>query len=255
MNAAVQEPDPARPRVETYDYALFGPVDVRPLSRIRQVIARRLEASWANVPHVAQFDEVDITRLQALRARCLPKAQASGIKLTLLAFAMRACANALKEFPEFNASLDASGKSLVLKRYCHIAFAAETPVGLLAPVLRDVDKKGLFEVARGIDELALKAKAGRLALSDAEGGCFTVSNLGALGGTGFTPVINAPEVAILGMARAGPKVVEVGGAIVLRPILPLSLVYDHRVIDGAAGARFLAFVKQQLAEPDSLDDH
>jgi len=242
----------ARPRVETYDYGLFGPVEVRPLSRIRQVIARRLEASWANVPHVAQFDEVDIGPLESLRERCLAQAQASGLKLTLLAFVMRACANALKAFPEFNASLDATGTNLVLKRYCHIAFAAETPIGLLAPVLRDVDRKNLLEVARGIGELAAKAKAGRLALSDAEGSCFTVSNLGALGGTGFTPIINAPEVAILGVARASPKVVEVGGKTVSRPMLPLTLVYDHRVIDGAAGGRFLAFVKQQLAEPETL---
>lgn len=242
----------ARPRVETYDYGLFGPVEVRPLSRIRQVIARRLEASWANVPHVAQFDEVDVTRLQALREQSLPKAQAAGVKLTLLAFVMRACANALKAFPEFNASLDATGKNLVLKRYCHIAFAAETPVGLLAPVLRDVDRKSLFEVAQGIAELAGKARAGRLALSDAEGSCFTVSNLGALGGTGFTPVINAPEVAILGVARVAAKVVDVGGTIVSRPMLPLTLVYDHRVIDGAVGARFLALVARQLADPQGL---
>lgn len=242
----------ARPCVETYDYGLFGPVEVRPLSRIRQVIARRLEASWANVPHVAQFDEVDVTRLQSLREQCLPKAQAAGVKLTLLAFVMRACANALKAFPEFNASLDATGKNLVLKGYCHIAFAAETPVGLLAPVLRDVDRKSLFEVAQGIAELAGKAKAGRLALSDAEGSCFTVSNLGALGGTGFTPVINAPEVAILGLARVAAKVVDVGGTIVSRPMLPLTLVYDHRVIDGAMGARFLALVVQQLADPQGL---
>lgn len=241
-----------RPGVETYDYSLFGPVEVRPLSRVRQVIARRLEASWANVPHVAQFDEVDITRLQVLRERQLREARAAGIKLTLLAFVMRACANALKAFPEFNASLDATGRNLVLKGYCHIAFAAETPVGLLAPVLRDVDRKSLFEVAKGVADLAARAKAGRLALSDAEGGCFTVSNLGALGGTGFTPVINAPEVAILGVARAAAKVVEVDGRIVSRPMLPLSLVYDHRVIDGAVGARFLAFIVQQLAEPESL---
>jgi len=240
------------PSVETYDYSLFGPVETRPLNRIRQVIARRLEASWANVPHVAQFDEVDICRLQALREQYLPQAQAAGVKLTLLAFAMRACANALKEFPEFNASLDASGKNLVLKRYCHIAFAAETPIGLLAPVLRDVDRKSLLEVARGIAELADKARAGKLALSDAEGSCFTISNLGSLGGTGFTPVINAPEVAILGMARAAPKVVDLDGRIVSRPMLPLTLVYDHRVIDGAVGARFLAFLKQQLAEPAVL---
>lgn len=242
------------PRVQTYDYSLFGPVEVRPLSRIRQVIARRLEASWANVPHVAQFDDVDVTRLQVLREQCRPKAEAAGVKLTLLAFVMRACANALKAFPEFNASLDATGRSLVLKHYCHIGFAAETPVGLLAPVLRDVDRKGLLEIAQGIAELAGKARAGRLALGDAEGGCFTVSNLGALGGTGFTPVINAPEVAILGMARTAAKVVEVGGQIAARPMLPLALVYDHRVIDGAVGARFLAHIVQQLADPQGLSD-
>lgn len=242
----------ASPSVEGYDYSLFGPVEIRPLNRIRQVIARRLQASWANVPHVAQFDEVDITPLQALREQCLPQAQAAGVKLTLLAFVMRACANALKEFPEFNASLDASGKNLVLKRYCHIAFAAETPLGLLAPVLRDVDRKSLLDIAQGIDVLASNAKAGKLLLSDAEGSCFTVTNLGALGGTGFIPVINAPEVAILGMARAAPKVVEIDGRIVSRPVLPLTLVYDHRVIDGAVGGRFLAFIKQQIAAPSGL---
>ena len=253
MNGGTPAPG-ARPGVETYDYSLFGPVEVRPLSRIRQVIARRLEASWATVPHVAQFDEVDVTRLQALREQCLPKAEAAGVRLTLLAFIMRACANALKAFPEFNASLDATGRNLVLKRYCHIGFAAETPVGLLAPVLRDVDRKGLLEVAQGIAELGGKARAGRLALADAEGGCFTVSNLGALGGTGFTPVINAPEVAILGVARAAAKVVAVDGQIVARPMLPLALVYDHRVIDGAVGARFMAHIVQQLADPQGLAD-
>ncbi len=237
------------PPVETYDYALFGEVEVRPVSRIRKVISRRLSASWAHVPHVAQFDEVDLTDLEVLRERLVPQARVAGVQLTLLAFVMQACAQALKAFPEFNASLDASGDNLVLKKYCHIAFAAETPVGLLAPVVRDADRKDLLETAQAIQALAQKAKAGRLALSDAEGSCFTVTNLGVLGGTGFTPIINAPEVAILGVARAGRKVVEAEGAFVSRLFLPLTLVYDHRVIDGATGARFLAFIRDRLAQP------
>lgn len=240
------------PRVETYDYSLFGEVETKPLSRIRRVISRRLSASWMTVPHVAQFDEVDLTALEALRQRLVPKAEAAGFKLTLLPFVVKACAGALKAFPEFNASLDASGDNLVLKKYCHIAFAAETPIGLLAPVVRDVDKKDLFETANAINTLAQKAKAGRLALSDAEGACFTVSNLGALGGTGFIPVINAPELGILGVARASRKVVDVNGEFVSRLTLPLSLVYDHRVIDGGVGARFLALLREQLMNPDTL---
>ena len=240
------------PRVETYDYALFGEVEIRPLSRIRKVISRRLSASWISVPHVAQFDDVDLSALEALRQRLAPKAQAAGLKLTLLPFVMKACAQALKAFPEFNASLDASGDNLVLKKYCHIAFAAETPIGLLTPVVRDVDQKDIFETANAIHALAQKAKAGRLALSDAEGACFTVSSLGALGGTGFIPVINAPEIGILGVARASRKVVEVDGELASRLTLPLSLVYDHRVIDGGVGARFLALIREQLAAPDTL---
>lgn len=240
------------PKVETYDYSLFGEVETKPLSRIRQVISRRLSASWMTVPHVAQFDEVDLSALEVLRQGLAPKAQAGGIKLTLLPFVMKACAHALKAFPEVNASLDASGDQLILKKYCHVAFAAETPIGLLAPVVRDVDKKDLFETAGAINALALKAKAGRLALSDAEGACFTVSNLGALGGTGFIPVINAPELGILGVARASRKVVEVNGELVARLTLPLTLVYDHRVIDGGVGARFLAHIREQLAVPNTL---
>lgn len=240
------------PQVETYDYALFGEVEIKPLSRIRKVIGKRLTASWMTVPHVAQFDEVDLTALEALRQRLVPDAQAAGVKLTLLPFIMKACAHALKAFPEFNASLDASGDNLVLKKYCHIAFAADTPIGLLAPVVRDVDKKDLFETANVINILAQKAKAGRLALSDAEGACFSVSNLGALGGTGFIPIINAPEVAILGVAHASRKVVDINGEFVSRLTLPLSLVYDHRVIDGGVGARFLALIREQLTNPETL---
>jgi pyruvate dehydrogenase E2 component (dihydrolipoamide acetyltransferase) len=237
-------------RVETYDYSLFGETETRPLGRIRKVIARRLGASWANVPHVVQFDEVDLSALEMLRRRL--EAEHVGRKFSVLPFVMKACAQALKAFPEFNASLDASGDNLILKKYCHIAFAAQTPIGLLAPVVRDVDRKDLLETAAAIEALAEKVRAGRMALSDAEGSCFTVSNLGLLGGTGFTPVINAPEVGILGVARASRKVVEIDGAIVSRLILPLSLVYDHRVIDGAVGGSFMAFVRDRLAQPGAL---
>jgi pyruvate dehydrogenase E2 component (dihydrolipoamide acetyltransferase) len=238
--------------VQSYDYSLFGAVEIKPLSRIRQVIAKRMAASWAHVPHVAQFDELDLTALEKHRAQLAPQAP-GGVKLTLLAYAMQACARALKAFPEFNASLDDSGQNLVLKRYCHIAFAADTPMGLLAPVVRDADQRGLLQLAGAITELAARAKAGRLAMSDAEGACFTVTNLGALGGTGFTPVINAPEVGILALARAGPKPVAVDGQVVLRPMLPLCLVYDHRVIDGAVGGRFMALLRQQLLAPQEFD--
>lgn len=245
---------PGFPVVETYDYSLFGPVETRPLSNIRKIIGRRLWAAWANVPQVAQFDEVDLTALESLRAALKPKADAQGIKLTLLAFIARACAQALIEFPDFNASLDDSGENLVLKKYCHIGFATDTPIGLLAPVIRDVDKKSLFEIAGAIALLAEKARTGRLAFADAEGGCFSVSNLGQLGGTGFTPTINAPEVAVLGVARAARKVVERDGQFVARLILPLCLVYDHRVVDGAQGGRFMAAICRRLAKPDSLLD-
>ena len=240
------------PIVETYDYSLFGPVEVRPLSKIRKIIGSRLHAAWANVPQVAQFDEVDLTALEERRAQLRPTADARGVKLTMLAFIMRACAETLHEFPDFNASLDDSGNNLVLKKYCHIGFATDTPVGLLAPVVRDVDKKDVFEIAAAIAVLADKARNGRLALTDAEGGCFSVSNLGQLGGTGFTPTINAPEVAVLGVARAARKVVERDGVFVARLMLPLCLVYDHRVIDGAHGGRFMAALCRKLAEPAGL---
>ncbi len=240
----------AMTEVETYDYALFGEVERKPLSRVRQVIARRLSASWAEVPHVSQFDECDLSMLTALRQEM--SGQETGVKLTVLAFVMKACSNALRSFPDFNASLDIKANELVLKKYCHIAFAAETPIGLLAPVVRDVDKKSVLEIAAAIQGLAGKAKTGKLAMSDAEGACFTITNLGHLGGTGFTPIINAPEIAILGLGRASPRVVEVGGSFATRVMLPLTLVYDHRVIDGAIGGRFLAQVIAQLRDPKQL---
>ncbi len=240
------------PKVDTYDYSLFGAVEIKPLSRIRQVISKRLTASWVTVPHVTQFDEVDLTALEAFRHKPAPDPQTPTVKLTLLPFVLKACSQALVAFPEFNASLDASGTNLVLKKYCHIAFAADTPIGLMAPVVRDVDRKSIVDIATEVSQLAAKAKAGRLAMSDAEGACFTVTNLGALGGFGFTPIINAPEIGVLGLARARRQLVEVQGAFVPHLVLPLCLVYDHRVIDGAVGGRFMAFLRERLTNPGLL---
>ena len=242
----------ALPAVEAYDYSLFGKVEVRPLNKIRRVIARRLHASWVNVPMVVQFDQADITKLEALRAELKPKAEAQGVKLTAMAFIIKACVLALKAFPDFNASLDATGENLVLKKYFHIGFATDTPNGLIAPVIKDADKKTLFQIASVVAELADKARSGRLAFSETEGGCFSVTNLGQLGGTGFTPTINAPEVAVLGIGRAARKMVDVNGDFAARLILPLTLAYDHRVIDGAVGGRFMNFLRERLAEPSSL---
>lgn len=239
------------PRVETYDYSLFGEVEVRALGNVRRTVGRRMWAAWANVPQVTQFDEVDATALEALRRELKAKA-AGGVKLTLLAFIIRACVRALQAFPECNASLDDAGENLIVKKYHHIAFAADTPAGLLAPVIRDADRKSLDEIAAEIDALARKAREGRLAFGDCEGSCFSVSNLGELGGTGFTPTINAPEVAVLGVGRACSRVMVVDGGFAARLMLPLTLTYDHRVIDGAGGGRFMQAVKQALAAPQSL---
>lgn len=240
------------PRVETYDYALFGPVEVQPLNNVRRIISRRLSAAWANVPQVAQFDELDLTELEALRRELKPKAAAQGTKLTILPFIVKACIRALQEFPAFNASLDETGENLILKKYYNIAFAADTPAGLLAPVLKNADRKSIFEIAIAISELARKAREGKLAFSDCEGGCFSISNLGVLGGTGFTPTINAPEVAMLGVASAREKPIVIDGQITTRLILPLTLSYDHRVIDGAVGGRFMQSLRQSLTAPRNL---
>ncbi len=240
------------PEVMTYDYALFGEVERRPVSRVRGLIARQVSASWAAVPHVAQFDELDVSAVEALRQRLEPQAEVAGARLTLLAFVLKACADALQQFPEVNASLDEAAQQLVLKKYCHIAFAADTPMGLLAPVVRDVDRRPLLDVAGAITMRTQQARAGKLALSDMEGGCFTVTNLGALGGTGFVPIVRAPEVAILGMGAIRPRVIEIEpGRFASRPHLPLTLSYDHRVIDGVIGARFLAHVRERLSAPDT----
>ncbi len=250
--AAQSANQPAWPAVQTYDYSLFGLVEVRPLNKIRRVIAKRLHASWVNIPMVVQFDEVDISELEALRASLKPQAEAAGVHLTLLAFFVKACIVALKAYPEFNASLDAGGENLVLKKYCNIGIATDTPDGLIVPVIKNADQKDVFELAAAIAQLSDKARSGRLAFSETEGGCFSITNLGLVGGTGFTPTINAPEVAVLGMARAARKLVEVDGNFVPRLVLPLTLSYDHRVIVGAAAGRFMSFLRQQIMSPASL---
>jgi pyruvate dehydrogenase E2 component (dihydrolipoamide acetyltransferase) len=242
----------ALPAVPAVDFAAFGPIETRPLSRIQRISGPRLHASWVNVPHVTQFDEADITELEALRAKLKDTAAERGIKLTPLAFIVRACVKALQAFPTFNASLDASGTNLILKKYLHIGFAADTPNGLVVPVLHEADRKDIYEVARQLGELSGAARAGKLAAAQMQGGCFTISSLGGIGGTAFTPIINAPEVAILGVSRSAHKPVYRDGEFVPRLMLPLSLSYDHRIIDGAAAARFTTFLANTLADPQAL---
>jgi pyruvate dehydrogenase E2 component (dihydrolipoamide acetyltransferase) len=242
----------ALPRVPQVDFAAFGAIERRPLSRIQKIAGRRLHASWVNVPHVTQFDEADITEMEATRVQLKDEATARGLKLTPLAFVMRACAQALQAFPHFGAALDAEAGELVMKKYVHLGFAADTPNGLVVPVVRDADRKDVFELARELASLSEKARAGKLAAAEMQGGCFTISSLGGIGGTAFTPIINAPEVAILGVSRAAHRPVYENGAFVARLMLPLSLSYDHRVIDGADAVRFTTFVARALADVQGL---
>jgi pyruvate dehydrogenase E2 component (dihydrolipoamide acetyltransferase) len=238
--------------VPVVDHAAFGAIETQPLSRVRRISGPRLHASWVNIPHVTQFDEADITDLEALRVSLKVDAAAQGVKLTPLAFIIAACVRALAEFPNFNTSLDESGQSLIYKRYFNLGFAADTPNGLLVPVIRDVERKDVFAIARDLATLSERARAGKLAGTDMQGGCFTVSSLGGIGGTAFTPIINAPEVAILGVSRSVMKPVYRDGSFVPRLILPLSLSYDHRVIDGAEGVRFTTWLAAALAKPAAL---
>jgi pyruvate dehydrogenase E2 component (dihydrolipoamide acetyltransferase) len=240
------------PKVPEVDFAQFGAVESQPLSRIQLISGARLQASWVNLPHVTQHEDADITDLDIARVALKPKAKQEGVPLTPLAFIIRACIIALKKFPRFNASLDATGKNLVLKKYFHIGFAADTPNGLLVPVIRDADRLNLFELARALASLAEKARAGKLSAAEMQGGSFTISSLGGIGGTAFTPIINAPEVAILGVSRSIHKPVFEKGAFVPRLMLPLSLSYDHRVIDGAQAARFVVFLGETLGNVQAL---
>ena len=233
------------------DFARFGEIETRPLSRIQKISGANLARNWAMIPHVTQFDDADITALEDLRvmlndenARAIAAGKAG--KVTMLAFLIKACVAALRKYPNFNASLD--GEQLVLKKYFHIGFAADTPNGLVVPVLRDVDQKGVMQIAREMGELAGLAREGKLKPDQMQGGCFTISSLGGIGGTAFTPIINAPEVAILGVSKSSMKPVWNGEKFKPRNIVPLSLSYDHRVIDGAAAARFTAYLAQLLGD-------
>ncbi|MBK6805392.1 MAG: dihydrolipoyllysine-residue acetyltransferase [Betaproteobacteria bacterium] len=228
------------------DFAKFGPVEAKPLSRIRKLSGANLARNWVMIPHVTQFDEADITDLEALRVALNKENEKSGVKLTMLAFLIKASVAALKKFPDFNASLD--GDNLVMKQYFHIGFAADTPNGLVVPVLKNADQKGVLQIAKEMGELSAKAREGKLGPADMQGGCFSISSLGGIGGTAFTPIINAPEVAILGVSKSAMKPVWDGKAFAPRLMVPLSLSYDHRVIDGASAARFTAYLAQLLAD-------
>ena len=244
----------ALPRVPDVDFAAFGPVEVKPLGRIQRISGARLQAAWVNLPHVTQHDEADITDLEKLRASLKGRAEGLGIKLTPLAFIARACVRVIGRFPNFNSSLDASGQNLVFKKYLHLGFAADTPNGLVVPVIRDAGRKDIYELARDLGELAGKARAGKLTAAEMQGGCFTVSSLGGIGGTAFTPIINAPEVAILGVSRSQYRPVWKGASFEPRLMLPLSLSYDHRVIDGALAVRFVVALAEELAHPQALTE-
>lgn len=245
MGHTDEKPD-IRVSVPSYDYSLFGKVEDVPLDSIRQIIGRRMTASWQNVPHVTHHEEVDITDLEKLRHQRNEAAGAAGQKLSSLAFIIKACVAGLKEFPDVNASLGVSGKTLHLKRYYNIGMAVDTPAGLIVPVLKGAGEMDVSEIAVKVAQLADKARTENLNFADAEGGTFTVTSLGKIGGTAFTPIINAPEVAILGVSRAREKPVAHEGKIALRLILPLSLSYDHRVIDGAMAAGFMGFIRDHL---------
>ena len=306
-SGAAAAPASALPKLPVVDLAAYGPVERKPLSRIQKIAGPRLHASWVNIPHVTQFDEADITDVEAARARMKAEAAARGVKLTPLAFVMRACvqalaafpkfctaldleagelvyrryvhigfaadtpnglvvpvvrdadrldiygiAQALAAFPKFCTSLDLDAGELVYRRYVHIGFAADTPNGLVVPVVRDADRLDIYGIAAALGQLSEKARAGKLTAAEMQGGCFTISSLGGIGGTAFTPIINPPEVAILGVSRSSKKPVYRDGAFVPRLMLPLSLSYDHRVIDGADAARFTSFLGTALADVPAL---
>jgi pyruvate dehydrogenase E2 component (dihydrolipoamide acetyltransferase) len=244
LPAGVLQLDPPKP----IDFARFGEIELQPLGRIRRIAASNLRRSWLTAPHVTQHDEADITDLEVERKARRADADARGVKLTALAFVLKAVAIALREFPEFASSLDATGENLILKRYTHIGVAVDTPKGLVVPVVRDVDAKDVFEIAHALGELSERARARRLRPADLEGACFSISSLGGIGGTAFTPIINTPEVAILGVSRHRWQPVYRDDTFVPRLILPLSLSYDHRVIDGAAAARFTTHLAGVLGD-------
>ncbi|MCW5576955.1 MAG: 2-oxo acid dehydrogenase subunit E2, partial [Burkholderiales bacterium] len=230
------------------DFAKFGPVETQALSRIQKLSGPFLHRNWLHIPHITQQDEADITELEAFRKQLSDEHKASGVRVTLLAFLLKAVVPALKAYPAFNSSLAPGGDAVILKKYYHVGVAVDTPGGLVVPVIRDVDKKGLLEIAKELGEISERMRAGKIAPTDLQGGCFSISSLGGIGGTFFTPIINAPEVAILGVGKAVMKPVWNGREFAPRLMLPLSLSYDHRVIDGALGARFSSFLSTVLSD-------
>jgi pyruvate dehydrogenase E2 component (dihydrolipoamide acetyltransferase) len=231
-----------------FDFSKYGAIESRPLSRIQKISGANLHRNWVTIPHVTQFDEADITDMEAFRKQLSTEYAKQDIKITPLAFLLKAVVAALQKFPKFNASLDAGGENLIFKQYFHIGVAVDTPDGLMVPVLRDVDKKGIVQLAVELAEISARAREKKITANDMQGGCFTISSLGGIGGTAFTPIINAPEVAILGVSRATMKPVYQNSEFVPRLMLPLSVSYDHRVIDGAAAARFTAYLAQVLSD-------
>jgi pyruvate dehydrogenase E2 component (dihydrolipoamide acetyltransferase) len=257
VKRALQSPTPAAPvsgtsgipPIPAVDFSQFGPIESKPLARIRKLSAAHLHRAWLNIPHVTQTDEADITELEAFRkSQSEELSAAGGGKLTLLPFIMKAVAKAIQAYPEFASSLSPDGESLIFKQYLHIGFAADTPNGLVVPVVRDVDKKGIVQLAQETGELAKKARDGKLKGEEMRGGCFSISSLGGIGGSHFTPIVNAPEVGILGVSKSSIKPVWDGKAFQPRLLLPLSLSYDHRVIDGAYAARFIVLLGKLLAD-------
>ena len=236
---------PAWPEV---DFAKFGPIESKPLSRIQKLSGPYLHRNWVSIPHVTQFDEADITDLEAFRKAQTVETEKKGFKLTMLAFLIKACVTALRQYPQFNSSLDKSGENIILKKYFHIGVAVDTPGGLVVPVVRDADRKGVFDIARELADISKLARDGKLKPGDMQGGTFSISSLGGIGGTAFTPIINAPEVAILGVSRSTMRPVWSGKEFAPRLMLPLSLSYDHRVIDGATAARFSAYLASVLSD-------
>ena len=230
------------------DHSKFGEVETVALSRIKKISGAHLHRSWVTVPHVTQFDEADITELEVFRKSLAKDAEKKGVRMTPLIFLMKAVVKAMQEFPNFNSSLGANGENLIMKKYFHIGIAVDTPRGLVVPVVRDVDHKGLFELAAELGEISIRARDGKLTPTDMQGGCFTISSLGGIGGTNFTPIVNAPEVAILGVSRSKMQPVYIDGEFQPRMMLPLGLSYDHRVIDGAQAARFTSFLGQVISD-------
>lgn len=240
----------AFPEMPHIDFSKFGTIETRPLSRIKKLSGNNLARNWVMIPHVTQQDEADITEAEAFRVKTNEEIAKSGVKLTMLAFLIKASVTALKKFPEFNASLEPGGENLILKKYFNIGFAADTPNGLVVPVIKNADQKSVIEIAREMSELSAKAREGKLSPGEMQGGCFSISSLGGIGGSFFTPIINAPEVAILGVSKSQKKPVwdEEKEKFVPRLMLPMSLSYDHRVVDGAAGARFSTYLAGLMSD-------